>query len=110
MLSYLEKKLYPHSEDELILIKNVGIISRYLNDSFIKKISIIRLLFQVCIKHNYKSIILGAMGSGVFGCNGFEVATIMKEIINEYNNEYNNELTIIFVILGCNFNIFNRFS
>jgi hypothetical protein len=89
LYSYLQKELYPLSDDELILIKNVGIINRDLNDSFIKKISIIRkidfvalpcvrsytnsnqtnlknilknklrLLFQVCIKHNYKSIILG---------------------------------------------------
>lgn len=126
LYAHLNKTYYPIKEDELLLAKNVGIFSltepiidynikhsldfvalpcvkSYNNQQHLREIlrNKLRLLFNTCKEHSYSTIILGALGCGAFSCNPHSVADLMKEVINEYNS-----MTIIFSILGANYNIF----
>lgn len=133
LYKYLTKDLYPIENDELILVRNVDIIDDNINESFITKHSAIskldfialpcvrsytdptqielkqklthkiELIFQTCEKYNYNCVILGAMGSGAFGCSAKEIAIIMKDIIDKYS--YLN-MTVIISILGKSYNIY----
>lgn len=129
LFGYLTPDLYPIKEDELILVQNVGIFStkedfntfniicradfiacpglkNYTGDQsetiiFKNKI---RLILNTAIKYNYKNIILGALGTGAFGCNKKDVAICFRDVIKEYHPEtFSN---IVFAITGKTCDIF----
>lgn len=70
-----------------------------------------RTVFDVAVAHGYKSLVLGAMGCGVYKNNPEEIAALFKQVINEYNNTCISN--ICFAILQTssrspNFDIFSK--
>lgn len=58
----------------------------------------IKLIFQVATLHKHDSLVLGALGAGVFGTPITDVAEIFKEVIQEgFTNTFTK---IVFAILG----------
>jgi uncharacterized protein (TIGR02452 family) len=65
----------------------------------------IRLILNVAIEYEYKTIILGAFGCGAYHNDPKVIASYFKEII--FNENYINCFdNIIFAILGKNYQIF----
>lgn len=64
----------------------------------------ITLMFQVAYDNGHTSLVLGALGCGVWGCPPKHVANIFKEVIKEYDGVFSD---IIFAVLGANYNLFN---
>ena len=126
--THLTKNFYPILHDEALLARHVGCFSltEDFNDYSIKFFADfiacpglknfngdaieceifenkIRLIFDIAIKYNYNSLILGALGTGAFYCNPKHVANCFKKIILEYNGKIEN---IVFAITGNKYNIF----
>jgi len=132
LFAHLPTTLYPIAEREILLAKDVAIFNIDPNDykplnynnilykfDFIalpcvknyngeKDVYLIlrdkiRLLFQTCIMYDYKTIILGAIGCGAYGCNPKNIAEVFKEVQVEYEHC---GLTIIYSFIGSINNIF----
>lgn len=71
-------------------------------DSLRKKIE---LILQVAYKTNHSTVILGAMGCGVWDCPPRHVAEIFQQVLERYVGFYG---TASFAILGANFNFFEH--
>jgi uncharacterized protein (TIGR02452 family) len=130
LFAHLQTKWYPIKDDELLLVKDVGILNCENNSigvtseldfialpcvkSYVGRLqnpdlydilkNKIRLIFQTCVKYNYKTVILGALGCGAFSCNAKEVAIVFKEVVEEFENH---DLCIIYSILGGSYSIFS---
>ena len=126
---HLTPDLYPLNKDEAILTKKVqafgandssllDFISCAALKNFDHKDEIeilitknkIRLILNVALEYEYKTIILGAWGCGAYHNDPKVIASYFKEII--FNENYINYFdNIIFAIIGKNYQIFeNIFS
>lgn len=65
----------------------------------------IRLIMNVAVRDGYTTVILGALGCGVFGCDARRVAECFRNVLAEYNGQIEN---IVFAILGKNYTIFSE--
>lgn len=63
----------------------------------------IRLILDTAILYGYETVVLGALGCGVFGCNPKQVAIIFKSVLEEYDGRIGQ---VVFAILGKNYDIF----
>jgi uncharacterized protein (TIGR02452 family) len=82
-------------------LRNPGKLSLSLRSSLKKKIS---LIFQVALHHKHDSLVLGALGAGVFRTPCADMAEIFKEVVEEYKGCFTK---IVFAVLGePNYSIF----
>lgn len=70
-----------------------------------------RTIFDVAVAHSYKSLVLGAMGCGVYKNDPVEISTLFKQVIAEYEGTCISN--ICFAILqtssrSANFDIFAK--
>jgi uncharacterized protein (TIGR02452 family) len=66
----------------------------------------IRLICQVAISEKHDSLVLGALGCGVFHNNPYQIANMFKQIIQtEYHNIFK---MIVFAVLPPNYEVFNK--
>lgn len=64
----------------------------------------IELILQIAYMYGHSSIVLGAIGCGVWGCPPKHVASIIKSVLHEYDGVFE---TILIAIPGANYNFFN---
>jgi uncharacterized protein (TIGR02452 family) len=64
----------------------------------------IELILQIAHIHNHTTIVLGALGCGVWGCPPIHVAEIFKNILGKYDGIFEN---VSFAILGSTYNFFS---
>lgn len=82
-------------------LRNPGKLSPHLRTSLKKKIT---LIFQVALQHKHDSLVLGALGAGVFHTPCTDVAELFKEVVEEYKGVFRK---IAFAVLGePNYSIF----
>lgn len=128
LFAHLKKEMYPIKDDELILARGVGVFSLYEDfdiptvnwradfiacpglknydgtpDETVILKNKIRLIFDTAIEYKYSNIILGALGTGAFGCDSKAVARCFIEVITEYSPSIFSN--IVFAITGKTFDI-----
>ncbi len=118
LFSHLTLDMYPIQNDEAILVENVRVFGTSESDAldnftladFIACPGLrrhqfcpnifkdkIRFILNVACQHSYKNVILGALGTGAFGCNKKMIALLFKKVLNEYQCFDN----IVFAITNC---------
>ena len=64
----------------------------------------LHIIFQTAYKEKHDTLVLGALGCGVWGCPPIHVAEIFKKVITEYNGVFE---AVYFAVLGANYNFFS---
>jgi uncharacterized protein (TIGR02452 family) len=64
----------------------------------------LHVIFQTACEGNHDTLVLGALGCGVWGCPPIHVAEIFKGVIAEYNGAFE---AVYFAVLGANYNFFS---
>ena len=125
LYKYLTRDLYPIEKDKVIYARNVPLLTgnticfiacpgikmpQLTNDNklcetdeFVLRRKI-ELILQVANKYGHSSIVLGALGCGVWGCPPKHVANIMKNVLMQYKGSV---LNVVVAVLGSNYNIFS---
>jgi uncharacterized protein (TIGR02452 family) len=123
LFKHLLPSLYPIEDDAAIYAPNVEVLdngymdfiacpgikmpqlenNRLLPEGEQRLIIKIRTIFQIAKKFNHDTLVLGAIGCGVWGCPTKHVAEIFQKIINEFDGQIRN---VTFAILGANYNMF----
>jgi uncharacterized protein (TIGR02452 family) len=120
---HLLKSLYPIEDDAAIYAPNVELLdggnisfiacpgiklpaienNRFLPNDEERLRKKIRLIFQTAHKHGHQTLVLGALGCGVWGCPTRHVAEVFRDVIKEYDSIFTE---VVFAILGANYNMF----
>jgi uncharacterized protein (TIGR02452 family) len=64
----------------------------------------LHVVFRKAYEGNHDTLVLGALGCGVWGCPPIHVAEIFKGVIAEYNGVFE---AVYFAVLGANYNFFS---
>ena len=64
----------------------------------------LHIIFQAACEGKHDTLVLGALGCGVWGCPPVHVAEIFKDVIAEYHGVFE---AVYFAVLGANYNFFS---
>lgn len=126
LYKYLTRNLYPIANDEAIYAKDVPLLQggvasfvacpgikmpHLTSDNELKQSDVdilarkIELILQIAYDNGHSSIVLGALGCGVWGCPSKHVAAVMKSVLHKYDGCFK---TVLVAVLGANHNIFHN--
>lgn len=124
LFRYLTSDLYPIAQDEALYARDVPLLDggtasfiacpgikmpRLTSDNKLmpsdatvlkKKIE---LILQVASEHGHPSVVLGAVGCGVYGSPPRHVASIMKDVLCEYDGVIKD---VVIAVIGATVNFF----
>jgi uncharacterized protein (TIGR02452 family) len=120
---HLLKSMYPIEDDAAIYAPQVELLNgssmafiacpgikmpalennRFLPEDEERLRKKVRVILQTAYKHGHPTLVLGALGCGVWGCPTRHVAEVFKAVVQEYNGFFTE---VVFAILGANYNMF----